>query len=271
MCNLDNKTNYIYLLQLQKSVKAKENIYKIGMTKQNNLKRFHQYPKGSILLFQTICKNCNNMERKIINIFKNKFTRRKDFGNEYFEGDYNTMIDIINQTVKQEFNESQNNTIFDIVEENNNIIKSNEKINVINCNGCPLEKFIQIIYCGNYHQYKNLIVTDMKSEYIYKYDDINGVFVIANKNEVLNQLVDKRLNDLEIMYNEFIHTIDNYQKIYIESIINKIKNTNDEYIDEYGNIYKNFKQYKINNIQKLLFNHKDEIINDLYNIMNIYE
>ena len=71
------------------------------MTTKLNHERFNQYPKSSILLFQIICKNCKDIEKIIIEKFKNIFKIRKDIGNEYFEGDYQNMIDIIYTTVKK--------------------------------------------------------------------------------------------------------------------------------------------------------------------------
>jgi hypothetical protein len=95
-------TNYIYLLQEREFIKTKENVYKVGMTKKENHERFNQYPKGSVLLCQIICNDCNNMEKTVLKKFKETFKQRKDIGNEYFEGDYKNMIDIIYLTIKDE-------------------------------------------------------------------------------------------------------------------------------------------------------------------------
>jgi hypothetical protein len=100
MCDI--MTNYIYLLQEREFIKTKEPIYKVGMTKKENHERFNQYPKGSVLLFQMICDDCKNIEKHVINIFKEKCIQRKDIGNEYFEGDYIIMIDNIYLTIKNE-------------------------------------------------------------------------------------------------------------------------------------------------------------------------
>ena len=86
---------YIYLLQEREFIKTKEDIYKIGKTKQSNDKRFKQYPKDSILLYQIICDNCDFIEKNLIKEFKNKFTHSKTIGNEYFKGNYKNMIDTI--------------------------------------------------------------------------------------------------------------------------------------------------------------------------------
>jgi hypothetical protein len=97
------KLNYIYLLHTREFINAEKNIYKVGKTCKENLCRFNQYPKGSQLLLQTICSNCNICERKILKIFNKKFIKAKEIGNEYFEGDYLEMIDIINTVVKNEY------------------------------------------------------------------------------------------------------------------------------------------------------------------------
>lgn len=105
--NIHNAVNYIYLLQEREFTKTNENIYKVGMTKQKNFKRFYQYPKGSILLHQMICGDASYFERKILKIFKNEFIHRKDIGNEYFEcKNFNEMIDIIHSTIRNGKNDN---------------------------------------------------------------------------------------------------------------------------------------------------------------------
>ena len=105
-------TQYIYLLQEREFIKTKEYVYKVGMTKKKNHERFNQYPKGSVLLFQMICNNCKNMEKLVLKTYKETFKQRKDIGNEYFEGEYKDMIDIIYLTIK-----NNNSVEDDIVED----------------------------------------------------------------------------------------------------------------------------------------------------------
>ena len=59
---------YIYLLKTEFAVTNNENIYKIGKTHRQNLIRFNEYPRGSILLFQISCKNCDIMERRLLHL-----------------------------------------------------------------------------------------------------------------------------------------------------------------------------------------------------------
>ena len=59
-------SEYIYLLQEREFINAKQNIYKLGKTKQENLQRFKQYPKGSKLILQQICHDCDILETQLI-------------------------------------------------------------------------------------------------------------------------------------------------------------------------------------------------------------
>lgn len=52
-------TGYIYLLQEREFISLNKEIFKIGKTKQENLKRLKQYSKGSELIIQLQCENCD--------------------------------------------------------------------------------------------------------------------------------------------------------------------------------------------------------------------
>jgi phage anti-repressor protein len=119
---------YIYLLQTREFINSKQNIYKIGKTTQPNLTRFNSYPNGSKLLIQMVCNDCDMAEKEILRLFRKKYTERKEFGNEYFEGDYSNMIDDIYQKLRnitiihkgcQTGEESVNDINSDVAEENN--------------------------------------------------------------------------------------------------------------------------------------------------------
>ena len=93
---------YIYLLQEREFIKTLENIYKIGKSKQENLKRIQNYPNGTELIIQSECDNCDIVEKELIKIFKEKFIQRTDIGTEYFEGDKYKMRKIIFDYINKE-------------------------------------------------------------------------------------------------------------------------------------------------------------------------
>jgi len=85
--------NYIYLLQDRTSVKLNDNIYKIGKTKQSNLKRFTNYPKGyRVLLLVTCVSDCDIVESKLIEFIKRKYIQIEEYGREYFQGNIECMM-----------------------------------------------------------------------------------------------------------------------------------------------------------------------------------
>ena len=128
-----------------------------------------------------------------------------------------------------------------------------------------LDKLIEIIHCGKYSQFKNIIITNMKDNYMYKYDDKVGHFVLSTKTDVLNSLFDYRIEDLETFYHELLdkNKLDENTKDIIEKFINKINYIDTKYTDYEGKEHDNYKQYKINEIKILLFNNQDKITSDI--------
>lgn len=130
--------------------------------------------------------------------------------------------------------------------------------------GC-LEKLVEIVHFGKYDQFKNIIITNANNNYMYKYDDNKGYFVLSTKSEVLNSLIDYRVNDIEVIYTEFLNDnkIDNKTKDIIEKFINRINLDENKFTDGEGRDHLNYKQYKINEIKMLLFNNQDKITKDI--------
>lgn len=92
--------SYVYIIATRECLNLGIPVYKIGKTKQENHKRFKQYPKGSRLLFQIACCNCDQVETLMISKFKSSFKHRPDYGAEYFEGNPMDMIDLCIVCVK---------------------------------------------------------------------------------------------------------------------------------------------------------------------------
>lgn len=71
---------YIYLLQTREYITNNEQVYKVGRTYQDELKRFNNYPKGSRLHLHISCLNSVEVERSIITEFNNLFQNVKLYG-----------------------------------------------------------------------------------------------------------------------------------------------------------------------------------------------
>jgi hypothetical protein len=190
-------------------------------------------------------------------------------------------------------NNIQNNNVinntFQLVgfgkEEIVDLLTLSEKKQILNARMGCLEKLIEIVHCGNYNQFKNIIVTNMKDGLVYKYVDSVGQFKLSTKSEAINYLVDNRFDDIQVIYNELINynKIDERTKNLIKKFINNFQDSNKKFYDMENSCesmslaldsklnlessdnkeYPSFKHYKINEVKILLYNNQDKITNDI--------
>jgi len=113
---------YIYLLRPASSIAKNELVYKIGRTRRTNFTRFNEYPKGSVLISQSEFRDCVTAENRFINLFKQHFVHRADYGREYFEGDHEKMKCMI---YREAIQQSENTIISQVI--NNTEIETNDK------------------------------------------------------------------------------------------------------------------------------------------------
>jgi hypothetical protein len=85
----------IYLLREREFIRLQEPTYKIGRTSRNMKQRFRGYPKGSELIVSFEVKNSRQVEKELICMFKVKFIQKVDYGDEYFNGNVNDMLAIM--------------------------------------------------------------------------------------------------------------------------------------------------------------------------------
>ncbi len=95
----EDKSGYIYVIREREFVNMNQNIFKIGRT-ENFLRRFSQYPKNSEIVFVNKVNDQCKIETDLIRKLKQKFKQRKDIGNEYFEAEKNSLLDIVKQITK---------------------------------------------------------------------------------------------------------------------------------------------------------------------------
>jgi hypothetical protein len=134
-----------------------------------------------------------------------------------------------------------------------NVLTPNEKKQIMKSRFCCLEEIIKIAHCSNYKQFKNIIITNLKDNIAYKYDNTLKYFISIDKNELINELIDNRVCDIGEIYDELIENnkLDETTVRLIKEFIEKI-NSNSEY-----------KIQQNHNLRILLYNNKDKIITDI--------
>jgi len=149
-------------------------------------------------------------------------------------------------------------------EELTNVLTMQQKKMIMNSRLGSLEKIVEIAHLGDYNQFKNILITNLKDNYAYRYDDKVGYFVTVPKNVLLEDVVSHRVTDIEAIYDELqtANKIDTKTKKLIQDFLDKIANENTPFFDNETK-YENFKSYKINNIKILLYNNQDKITKDI--------
>jgi hypothetical protein len=139
-----------------------------------------------------------------------------------------------------------------------------DKQAIIDKRMCSLEKIVELVHCGVQDMYKNILITNLKDKYCYRFDKDQGQFVIAIKDEVLEELVEHRIGDLEAIYDEFATAsrIDSKTKQLIQSFLDKLEKDDVQFTNE-DTVYSSYRDYKKHNIKILLYKNSDKISRDI--------
>jgi hypothetical protein len=179
---------------------------------------------------------------------------------------YNNTQNIQTQNINNTQNITNNINIVGFGNENIiDTLSDKEKHKIINSGYLCLEKIIEICNLGNYDQFKNLVITNLKDNYVYKYDDIKGYFVTADKTNSINELIDNRICDIDTIYNNIGETkkIDLYMKNKVKEFIDKLQDEEKTIIIE-NKKFDNYKELQIDKIIILLYNNQDKITKDIH-------
>jgi hypothetical protein len=166
-------------------------------------------------------------------------------------------------------NNTTNNTnilqIYNIGNENIvETMKIKDKLNILNAGHKSFNKLIETVHCGEYEEFKNIIITNVKGDIAYKYNSDKGYFIPVEMKDVLDDIFRCRIYDLEEIYNEMndANKITEKTKQIIKDFIEKCE-SEDPYVDEYGKKYPNFKEYNKYSIKIILYKSNDKIKKDI--------
>jgi len=178
----------------------------------------------------------------------------------------NNSIKNINSQLNSNNTNINNFKIVSIGRENlEEILSLIEKKTILNSRYNCLEQLVDIIHCGKYDQFKNIMITNLKDEYAYKYSNELNKFICIKKNEVIRDLVSERLENIREIYEELSETskINDSTKKLIKEFLDKMIDE-EKYIEDTENTtYKNFRSYKEHKVKILIYNNMDKISQDL--------
>ena len=163
----------------------------------------------------------------------------------------------INRQLNNQYNNTQNNTncivnnnTINIIplgqEKLTDILSCKEQKMILSKKQQSLNYLIEYIHFNNkYPQFQNIIITNLKDNIAYKYDDNMTKFIATTKDELLEILMENRIIDIEDFYNFNIEKLNENTKNILNKFIDKIKN-DDEYFDK-----------KKSDIKLILYNNSD--------------
>jgi hypothetical protein len=160
----------------------------------------------------------------------------------------------INNQLNNNTNNNTNNTLTNnyYVQLGNedllNVLSKSEKKAILNRKAMGINDLVELIHCsGKYKQFMNVYITNLQNTVAYRYDKKINNFIVVNKNELLDEIIDSRIYDITKFLNEAEKVLEPSTADDIKRIIKKME-TDDS-----------FKGLKKEEIKFILYNNKDKI------------
>ena len=199
----------------------------------------------------------------------NKLLKERSYKNNMMMNSMNTINTNSNNGYSVVNN--YNNPIFQLGTENvSSVLSTAEKKLILEQKEFCIDKMVEIVHCGaKYHQFKNVVITNIKDEYAYTYNADAGFFIKSKMDDTINDLISYRIKDIEEIYKE-LKDMDRvlgrgFQQL-IKSFLEQINDIRPD--DEYENPdtsekYKHMKDYKLETLKIFIYNNQDKITKDI--------
>ena len=161
-------------------------------------------------------------------------------------------------------------------EELSDVLSNKEQLKILKKKFKSLPYMIDYVHFNkDYPQYMNFIITSIKNNIAYKYDEEKKQFIAGNKEELLNELIDNRMFDIDTFYKTHIDKLNDKCKEVINRFLDKYDNdkldslNNDINLVVYNNMNKVIDKYKVSikkNLDKILT--YDDLIKEKNNMEN---
>ncbi len=93
-------------------------------------------------------------------------------------------------------------------EDLHNVFTKEEKIMLLKQIGSPIENIVRYTHLNDkYPQFQNIIITNIRSNQAYAYNDQLNKFILCDKNELLEEMMIYRYDDLIGFYDQYNHLL----------------------------------------------------------------
>jgi hypothetical protein len=217
-----------------------------------------------------IKKESQKQKRQILRLQK-KLESTKRLDNKTFKAVNKILMDRSFRNNSNNNNVNSNNNInnYQLIsighEEIIKVLTPEQKKQILDSRLSSIEKLVEIAHCGEYNQFKNIVITNLKDNFAYKYDDTKGYFVTVAKNTLLEEIIMNRSIDIEAIYDELsdANKIDKKTKKIIQDFLDKMEENEKPFFDDTNTKFENFRSYKSHKVKILLYNNHDKITKDI--------
>ena len=129
-----------------------------------------------------------------------------------------------------------------------NVLSKSEKRGILNRRAMGINDLVELIHCsGKYKEFMNVYITNLQNTVAYRYDKKINNFIVINKNELLDEIIDARIYDITKFLEEAEKVLEPSTAADIKRIIIKMEKDD------------SFKGLKKEEIKFILYNNKDKI------------
>jgi len=205
---------------------------------------------------EKICKKAIIENKSEIEEIKAEMERLRDIIQKSLKIHPQTLKKINNQLNNSTMNNNTNNGVINNIntyvqlgnEDLINVLSKSEKRGILNRKAMGINDLVELIHCsGKYKQFMNVYITNLQNTVAYRYDKKINNFIVVNKNELLDEIIDSRIYDITKFLNEAEKVLEPSTADDIKRIIKKME-TDDS-----------FKGLKKEEIKFILYNNKDKI------------
>jgi hypothetical protein len=217
---------------------------------KNNIDEENKLLKESI---KTLTFNMEEMKKQLLTVINDKCKIHPKTLNKINKQINNTNNNTNSNNTNNTNNGTVNNYIISLGKENlAEVLSKKEKINILNNRSLVLENLVQYIHFNNekYPQFKNILITNLRSTSAFTFDDKTNQFIAIDKDELLNDIISERTDDIIGFFEEYENEINDKTKSLIEKFIKDIDN------DKYKNLKKN-------KIKLIMYNNRNKISKEI--------
>jgi hypothetical protein len=137
------------------------------------------------------------------------------------------------------------------------VLSQKEQLSILNKKYLCLDYLVKYIHFNDmYPQFKNIIITNNQNNLAYKYDKNENKFIAINKTDLLDTIINERMDDINTFYDLMIDKLDTKTKDIIETFINKME-------DE------KYKDNKKKDIKLIIYNNRDKVSKEVFQDLEI--